>query len=44
MVLMLIVGGVGVYNMVRVNVSIEEIVMSWLFSVKVFGDMCVVVN
>ncbi len=44
MVLTLIVGGVGVYNMARVNASTEEIATSWLPSVKVLGDMRAAAN
>ncbi len=44
MVLTLIVGSVGIYNMAKVNASTEEIAASWLPSVKVLGDMRAAAN
>ncbi|WP_304622784.1 methyl-accepting chemotaxis protein [Roseateles caseinilyticus] len=42
--LTLIVGGVGIYNMARINANTEEIATSWLPSVKVLGDMRATAN
>jgi methyl-accepting chemotaxis protein len=44
MLLMLIVGGVGAYDLAKVNASTEEIATNWLPSVKVVGNLRATAN